>query len=85
MWLVAHVHRSIAHKLVEPAQKLGADEDVETVLVEMVQLSTGGEVRRVLEEGLGKVGKALAEGDDKAVGLVHEEMVHLVVFMFQYW
>ena len=89
--LVANVHRSIAHKLVELAQKLGADEDVETVregcavLVEMVQLSTGGEVRRVLEDGLGKVGRALAEGDDKAVGSVHEEMVHLVVFMFQYW
>ena len=89
--LVANVHTSIAHKLVELARKLGSEDEVEAVregcavLVEMVQLSTGGEVRRVLEEGLGKVGKALAEGEATAVGSVHEELVHLVLFMCRYW
>ena len=50
------------------------------VLVEMVQLSS-----RVLEEGLGKFEKALAEREAKAVGSVHEELVHLVLFMCRYW
>ena len=31
MWLVANVHTSIAHKLVEFARKLGGDDEVEAV------------------------------------------------------
>ena len=89
--LVANVHTSIAHKLVELARQLGSEEEVEgvregcAVLVEMVQLSTGGDVRKVLERGLGKVGEALAGDESLPVGSVHEELVHLVLFMCRYW
>ena len=90
--LVANVYTSIAHKMVELARSVGRGDVIVVsegcaVLQEMVQLSIGGDVRKVLEAGLSKVRVGLAGEGKKNLseGAAHEELVHMVLYMCRYW